>query len=206
MGITSWIAKTAVAFIAATSYPGVFLLMVLESMVFPVPSEAVMPFAGFLIADGTFTFTGVIIASTLGSIVGSAISYYMGFYGGKPFLKRFGKYLLLDTHDLEISERFFAKYGDVTIFISRFVPVVRHLISIPAGFSRMNFTKFIIYTTIGAGIWNGFLAWVGYKLKNNWAEVMTYSHTIDIVVVAILGLAALYYGYKIYVNTRRKTE
>lgn len=206
MGITEWIAKTAVAFIAATSYPGVFLLMVLESMVFPIPSEAVMPFAGFLIADGTFTFTGVIIASTFGSIVGSLLSYYIGYYGGKPFLKRFGKYLLLDTHDLEISERFFAKYGDITIFISRFVPVVRHLISIPAGFSKMNLTKFLIYTTLGAAMWNGFLAWVGFKLKNNWQEVMTYSHTIDIVVVAILGLATLYYGYKIYTNTRRKTE
>ena len=105
MGITQWIANTAVGFIAITSYPGIFLLMVLESMVFPVPSEAVMPFAGFLIVTGQFTFTGVIIASTLGSITGSLASYAMGYYGGKPFIKRFGKFLLLDTHDLEITER-----------------------------------------------------------------------------------------------------
>jgi membrane protein DedA with SNARE-associated domain len=204
MGITQWIANTAVAFIAATSYPGVFLLMVLESMVFPVPSEAVMPFAGFLIVTGQFTFTGVIIASTLGSIVGSLASYAMGFYGGKPFIRRFGKYLLLDTHDLEITERFFAKRGELTIFISRFIPVIRHMISIPAGLGKMNIWKFIVYTILGAGMWNGFLAYIGYKLKSNWTEVMTYSHIIDIVVVAVLGLAFLYYAYKVYINLTKK--
>ena len=204
MGITEWIAKTAVAFIAATSYPGIFLLMVLESMVFPVPSEAVMPFAGFLIVTGQFTFTGVIIASTLGSIVGSLASYAMGFYGGKPFIKKFGKYLLLDTHDLEITERFFAKRGELTIFISRFIPVIRHMISIPAGLGKMNIWKFIIYTVLGAGMWNAFLTYVGFKLKENWTEVMTYSHIIDIVVVAVLGLAFLYYAYKVYINLTKK--
>jgi membrane protein DedA with SNARE-associated domain len=204
MGITQWIANTAVAFISATSYPGIFLLMALESMVFPVPSEAVMPFAGFLIVDGQFTFTGVIIASTLGSIVGSLVSYAMGFYGGKPFIKRFGKFLLLDVHDLELTEKFFAKRGELTIFIARFVPVIRHLISIPAGLGKMKLGKFIIYTTLGAGLWNSFLAYVGFKLKENWAEVMKYSHTIDIVVVAILGFAFLYYAYKIYLNLTKK--
>lgn len=204
MGVTQWIANTAVAFIAATSYPGIFLLMVLESMVFPVPSEAVMPFAGFLIVDGQFTFTGVILASTLGSIVGSLISYAMGYYGGKPFIQKFGKFLLLDVHDLELTERFFAKRGELTIFISRFIPIVRHLISIPAGLGKMNLWKFSIYTVIGAGLWNSFLTYVGFKLKSNWTEVMKYSHTIDIVVIAILGIAFLYYAYKIYLNLTKK--
>jgi membrane protein DedA with SNARE-associated domain len=204
MGITEWIASTATAFIAATSYPGIFLLMVLESMVFPVPSEAVMPFAGFLIVDGRFTFTGVIIASTLGSIVGSLASYAMGYYGGKPFIKRFGKFLLLDVHDLAITEKFFDKHGELTIFVSRFIPVIRHLISIPAGIGKMNIVKFLIYTTLGAGLWNAFLTYVGYKLKSNWAEVMKYSHVIDLVVVAIIGIALLYYAYKIYLNVFKK--
>ncbi len=204
MGITEWIANTAVAFIAATSYPGIFLLMVLESMVFPVPSEAVMPFAGFLIVDGQFTFTGVIIASTLGSITGSLISYAIGFYGGRPFINKFGKFLLLDVHDLEITERFFSKSGELTIFIARFIPVIRHLISIPAGLGKMNLWKFILYTMIGAGLWNSFLTYVGFKLKANWQEVMKYSHTIDIVVVVVLGLAFLYYAYKIYLNLTKK--
>jgi membrane protein DedA with SNARE-associated domain len=157
-----------------------------------------------LIVDGQFTFTGVIIASTLGSIVGSLVSYAMGFYGGKPFIKRFGKFLLLDVHDLELTEKFFAKRGELTIFIARFVPVIRHLISIPAGLGKMKLGKFIIYTTLGAGLWNSFLAYVGFKLKENWAEVMKYSHTIDIVVVAILGFAFLYYAYKIYLNLTKK--
>ncbi len=198
MGITEWIAETAVMLIGATGYPGVFFLMMLESMVFPVPSEAVMPFAGFLIVDGQFTFTGVIIASTLGSIVGSLLSYAIGFYGGKPFITRFGKYLLLNTHHLEVSQHFFDKNGQITILISRFIPIVRHLISIPAGFGKMNLLKFSVYTVIGAGLWNAFLAYVGFKLKSNWAEVMKYSHIIDLVVVGILGVLVLYYFYKIY--------
>lgn len=204
MGITKWIAATATAFIASTSYFGIFFLMMLESMVFPVPSEAVMPFAGFLIVDGQFTFTWVIVASTLGSIVGSLLSYAMGYYGGKPFISRFGKFLLLDTHDLEITERFFAKRGEITIFISRFIPIIRHLISIPAGLGKMNLWKFSIYTILGAGMWNAFLTYVGFKLKSNWTEVMKYSHLIDIVVIAVLGLAFLYYVYKIYLSFAQK--
>jgi membrane protein DedA with SNARE-associated domain len=174
--------------------------MLMESMVFPVPSEAVMPFAGFLIVDGQFTFTGVIVASTLGSICGSLLSYAIGFYGGKPFIQQFGKYLLLNTHHLEISERYFEKRGDITILISRFIPVVRHLISIPAGFGKMNIWKFSIYTIIGAGCWNAILTYIGYILKNNWSEVMNYSHIIDLVVVGVLGIAGLYYLYKIIVS------
>jgi membrane protein DedA with SNARE-associated domain len=197
MGITEWIATTAVAMISATGYPGIFILMTMESMVFPVPSEAVMPFAGFLIVDGQFSFSGVIAASTIGSIVGSLISYSIGFYGGKPFIQKFGKYLLLNVHHLEVSEKFFAKRGDITILISRFIPIVRHLISIPAGFGKMNIWKFSIYTIIGAGCWNAFLTYVGYSLKNNWSEVMKYSHIIDLVVVGVLGIAGIYYMYKI---------
>jgi len=204
MGITQWIADHAVQFIAATSYPGVFLLMVLESMVFPVPSEAVMPFAGFRICDGQFTFAGVILASTLGSIVGSLVSYAMGYYGGKPFIQRFGKYLLLDTHDLDLTQRFFDKRGELTIFVSRFIPVIRHIISIPAGLGKMNIWKFIVYTILGAALWNTFLTYVGFKLKENWQDVMKYSHTIDLVVVAVLGLAFIYYAYKIFINLTKK--
>jgi membrane protein DedA with SNARE-associated domain len=204
MGLTEWIAVTAVAVIGAAGYPGVFFLMMLESMVFPVPSEAVMPFAGFLIVDGQFTFTGVILASTLGSIVGSLVSYAIGFYGGKPFIHRFGKYLLLNNNHLDLSQRFFTKNGEITILISRFIPIVRHLISIPAGFGKMNLAKFSVYTIIGACLWNAFLTYVGFKLKSNWSEVMKYSHIIDLVVIGVLGIAALYYLYKIYISLSKK--
>ena len=198
MGITEFLVAYIISFIQSTGYISIFLLMMLESMVAPVPSEAVMPFAGFLIADGHFTFTAVILISTLGSIVGSLISYYIGYYGGRPLVEKFGKYLLLDKHHLDITEKYFNKRGELTIFISRFIPVVRHLISIPAGMGKMNVIKFCIYTIIGAAMWNTFLAWVGYKLEKNYQEVLKYSSVIDIVVVAVLGLIFIYVVYKLY--------
>ena len=189
MGVTKFIAEFATQFIDSTGYLGVFVLMVMESMIFPVPSEAVMPFAGFHIVTSRFSWAGVVLSSTFGSIVGSLISYYVGLYGGKPFVKRYGRWFLLNQHDLEITERFFNRWGDIAIFVCRFVPVVRHLISLPAGTGRMNVVKFSIYTIIGAGMWNTFLAGCGYFLKQRWEVVMKYSHIVDIVVV--VGLLAL---------------
>jgi membrane protein DedA with SNARE-associated domain len=193
MGLTAFIAEFATHLIETLGYPSVFILMVMESMVFPVPSEAVMPFAGFLIVQKSFSFAMVIMVSTAGSIVGSLISYAIGYYGGMPFVKKFGKYALLDVEELEATQRFFKKRGEITILICRFIPVVRHLISIPAGIGKMNLLTFSVFTVIGAGLWNAFLTYVGYVLKNNWAQVMKYSHVIDIVVVVFLaGLVGLY--------------
>jgi membrane protein DedA with SNARE-associated domain len=193
MGITEFLAQYATAFIDKTGYASVFVLMVMESMVFPVPSEAVMPFAGFLIAGSKFTFALVIAVSTAGSIVGSLISYGIGRWGGKPFIGRFGKYLLLDQDDLAATERFFGRYGEATIFVCRFIPVVRHLISLPAGTGKMNIVKFSVYTVIGAGMWNAFLAFCGFHLRKNWESVMHYSRYIDIVVLLLLVLGAAYF-------------
>lgn len=189
MGLTEWLAGYITKLIEWGGYISVTILMTMESMVFPVPSEAVMPFAGFLVAEGHFTFWGVVVASTIGSIIGSVLSYVAGYYGGKPFVHRFGKYVFLNQHHLDTSEKFFNKYGEITIFICRFIPIVRHLISIPAGFARMNIVKFLIFTVAGAGIWNAFLTFVGSILRQNWEEVMKYSKILDIIViVAILGL------------------
>lgn len=205
MGITEFLVGYIVAFIQSTGYMSVFILMMLESMVAPVPSEAVMPFAGFLVESGEFTFAGVLIVSTFGSIIGSLISYYIGYFGGRPLVERFGKYLLLDKHHLDLTEKYFQKKGDTTIFICRFIPVVRHLISIPAGMGKMNIVKFSIYTIIGAALWNAFLTYVGIKLKSNWNEVIKYSSVIDIVVVIGLVLVCFYAGYKLY-SARKKSK
>jgi membrane protein DedA with SNARE-associated domain len=186
VGLTEVIAQFATTFIDKIGYIGVFVLMAMESMVFPVPSEAVMPFAGFLIAGGRLSFSGAIVSSTLGSIAGSLISYGMGARGGRPFIDRYGKFLLLDRRDLAFTERFFNNYGSATIFVSRFIPVVRHLISIPAGTGKMRLLPFTIYTVIGAGLWNSFLIVAGYYLRQKWSELMKYSHIIDIVVVILL--------------------
>ena len=165
-------------------------------MVLPVPSEAVMPFAGFLVADGKFTFILVIIISTLGSLVGSLISYAIGYYSEKALIHKYGKFLLLDAEELDATDRFFNKYGDVTIFICRFIPVVRHLISIPAGIAEMNIWKFVLFTVIGAGLWNTFLAFVGFHLRSNWEAVMKYSKIIDVFVLLLLAALIAYYIYK----------
>jgi membrane protein DedA with SNARE-associated domain len=184
----------------STGYLTVFVTMVMESMVLPVPSEAVMPFAGFLVAEGKFTFFWVVLISTAGSLLGSAISYAIGYYCEKAVIHKYGKFLLLDKEELDATERFFNKYGEATIFISRFIPVVRHLISIPAGFARMDFLKFYLFTALGAGLWNSFLAFSGFYLKSNWEAVMKYSRYID---VAVLLLLAALVGYFVYKHIKR---
>ncbi|MEK7432327.1 MAG: DedA family protein [Cyanobacteriota bacterium] len=185
MGLTNLIIQYSTMIIENIGYTGVFLLMILESMIAPLPSEAVMPFAGFLIHEGKMTWAGVAFASTLGSLVGSLVSYYLGLFGGKPLILKFGKYLFLDVHHLELTEKFFAKNGEIAVFISRFIPVVRHFISIPAGVGKMNIVKFITYTAIGACGWNVFLTWVGYLMKENWEQIHHYTKYGDIIVISV---------------------
>jgi membrane protein DedA with SNARE-associated domain len=201
MGITEFLAQYITAFIDKTGYISVFVFMVMESTAFPVPSETILPFAGFLIAESKLTFTLVIAVSTLGSIVGSLLSYWIGLYGGQPFIERYGRFFLLDHDDLAATERFFKKYGDATIFICRFIPVVRHLISLPAGMGRMNLVRFSIYTIIGAGLWNAFLTVCGFYLRKNWEVVMQYSRIVDIAVLAILVFGIIFFIKK-YVSRR----
>ena len=206
MGITEFLASYITRFMESTGYITVFIAMAMESMVFPIPSEAVMPFAGFLVAESKFTFILVVIISTLGSIVGSLISYAIGYYSERALIHKYGRFLLLDPEELEATERFFNRYGDITIFISRFIPVVRHLISIPAGFAEMNIFKFIIFTVLGAGLWNSFLAYTGFYLKSNWEVVMRYSRVIDIIVILILAGLFAYYIYRHNIRRARRAR
>jgi Uncharacterized membrane-associated protein len=204
MSITEILANFFSNIIYEIGYVGVMVLMAMESMIFPVPSEAVMPFTGFLVYEEKFSWMGVFISSTLGSIIGSSISYLMGLYGGRAFILKYGKYFLLEKEHLEITEKFFSKYGEITILISRFIPVVRHLISIPAGMARMNFMKFIIFTTIGASAWNMFLAYIGYILKSNWKEIMKYSKVFDLIVILAIFLLSVYFLYKQFKKSKQK--
>ena len=188
---------------SAGGYFGLFVLMALESMIAPVPSEVVMPFAGYLVLQGRFDFWIALLVSGLGSIFGSVLSYYIGFYGGRPFVLRYGKYLLLDKEHLEWTENWFRKQGDKTIFISRFIPVVRHLISIPAGIAKMAIRKFVIYTFLGATIWNFILLYAGFKLGEHWDKIHQYSKELDIIFVA---LVILFFAYFIWNHRKRKNE
>jgi membrane protein DedA with SNARE-associated domain len=180
--VVTWVVKI----IELMSYPGIAFLMALESMIFPLPSEAVLPFAGFLISEGELNLWLVALAATVGSLIGSWVSYEIGYYGGKPFLKRWGKYFLLNETHLDWTEQWFLKYGDKTIFFSRLIPVVRHFISIPAGMTKMNRTKFFIYTFAGAFIWNLFLTWVGVLLGKEWSRITQYTKPFEIIVLIII--------------------
>jgi len=192
--------------VSAISYLGVFILMALESTMFPIPSEGVMPFAGFLIAEGTMKFSFALIASTLGCLAGAMTSYAIGYYGGTRFVRKFGRYFLLDEKHLKISEEWFKKKGKITIFICRFVPGIRHVISIPAGVAKMDLWHFSAYTLLGAGIWNSFLLYLGYILEKNWKLVYNYSSTIDWIIIAIVAICIVYYILKVISNKKKRSE
>jgi membrane protein DedA with SNARE-associated domain len=162
-------------------------------MVAPIPSEAVMPFAGFLIVEGQFSMRGVVVASSLGSTIGSLISYYLGFYGGKVFVRRVGRYLFLDEGHLEWTHRFFERYGEPTIFVGRFIPAVRHLISIPAGVGKMNILMFTFFTVVGATCWNFILAYAGMHLKERWEVIHNFSEYIDVTIVILVCAFMIFY-------------
>lgn len=189
--ITELISKIAVQILETTAYAGAFILMALESMIAPVPSEAVMPFVGFLVTDGKWNLWLALLATSLGSLAGSLASYWMGYYGGKPLVLKVGKYLLLNRHDLELTERYFnRKQGLYTVFLARFIPVIRHFISIPAGMGKMPLVPFMLVSLVGATLWNGFLLYLGMRLREHWTVVQKYSHQVDIVIVvlAVIGI------------------
>jgi membrane protein DedA with SNARE-associated domain len=195
-GLLELLAVFAIDVISKIGYLGVFFLMVMESMVIPIPSELVLPFAGFLISRGDFSFVWVMIVSSLGSITGSLISYYMGRYGGNAFVIRYGKYVLLDVEDLKKTERWFEKRGEYTIFISRFIPVVRHLISIPAGIGKMDLKRFCLYTVVGASMWNFILIYAGYLLGEHWDRIKHYSEPVSLTVAAALVIGFIWFVYR----------
>ncbi len=189
-------AKYATQLISTSGYFGVFILMAAESTMIPLPSELVMPFAGYLTFTGKFNFMFVAIISALGTVSGSLLSYYIGEYGGEPFLEKYGKYLLINKRDLEWTHKWFNRHGEKTIFISRFIPVVRHLISIPAGIAEMNIKRFTIFTFLGGFLWNTFLAYFGYKLGEHWDLVHHYISPLRHVVLVLLIAGVVFFVYK----------
>jgi len=209
MSILSEILAAIGSFVLSTisllGYAGIFFLMMLESMVVPVPSELVMPFAGFLVAQGNFNFILVIVASTLGSITGSLIFYYIGKTGGHTLVEKYGKYVLVDMEDIKKTEEWFNKRGELTIFIARLIPVVRHLISLIAGIGKMNVKKFTLYTILGATLWNGILTYLGFILGQHWNEVSQYVEELDIIIVILLIVGCLYFAYR-HITRKKKNQ
>ena len=154
--------------ISAMGYAGVVLLMGIESACIPLPSEIIMPFAGYLVYTGRFDLHGAALAGAVGCIVGSIPAYYLGQYGGRPLIERYGKYVLLSRHELDLADRLFARWGQWVVLAARLLPVIRTFIAFPAGVARMNMTRFVVYTFVGSYPWCYALAWVGMKLGEKW--------------------------------------
>lgn len=195
-----WLADFAVYVMTTTGYAGLFLLMVAESMILPVPSEAVMPFAGYLAAQGKMTVWGAMLASSAGSVVGSAIGYAMGAYGLLPLVRRYGKYVLIHERHVDAANTWFEKRGAWAIFICRFIPGVRHISSIPAGAARMPLGPFFLATLVGATIWNGFLFWLGYAYGTAVAEAT--KPYLDLVGLLLLLLLGAYVAFEVWRATK----
>src|SRR5579875_2469183 len=174
-----------VSFLVGLGYGGILVAMAIESCLIPLPSELIMPFAGFYAFQGHFNLFATAIAGALGCVVGSAVAYWIGALGGRPLLLRYGRYILISERDADRADHFFARYGDATIFFTRLMPIVRTFISLPAGIARMNFGRFLIYTFVGSLPWCFILAFAGYKLGQHWHEVGGFLHRYDYVVVAV---------------------
>lgn len=186
-------------------YPGLFLLIMLESTLVPIPSELIMPFAGYLAFKGDFSLPVILVINSSAALTGSAICYWIGVAGGKPLLERYGKYFLLRAKDIERTERFFARHGKATILISRFLPVVRHVISVPAGIARMPLRSFFTQTFIGATIWGTVLMMIGYELGANWETVALQLKHIDLVIGALIVLTLLTLAVRFVLRRRRES-
>jgi membrane protein DedA with SNARE-associated domain len=178
--------------ISSWGYAGIYITMTLESTLIPIPSEVVIPFAGFLAYMGEMNIWLIVLVSSFANLTGSIIAYEVGKYLGRGFIERYGKYVLLNMGHLQLVERWFDKYGSLTILFSRMLPLVRTINALPAGIGKMNFPKFCIYTFIGSIPWNLALVLVGYLLKENWSILEKYSLYIDI--LAILVVAAVIFS------------
>ncbi|MFN3528108.1 MAG: DedA family protein [Candidatus Altarchaeaceae archaeon] len=194
--IVDSIIELAVKIIEDFGYIGIFVLMLLESTATPIPSEGVMPFAGFLIHKGKFDIILSSSAGAIGSLTGALISYYIGKFFGRKFIIKYGKYLLITEKHLIATENFFNKYGSKAIFFARFVPVVRHLISFPAGIGKMNILKFSIYTFLGSFIWCFILAYLGYILAENWKIIRDYTEILDYFIILVIIIIFIWFLMK----------
>jgi membrane protein DedA with SNARE-associated domain len=197
------ILEVLTAFIVATistlGYGGIVLLMAIESACIPLPSEIIMPFSGYLVYTGRFNIWLVAVAGALGCVVGSLVAYWVGMYGGRPLIEKYGKFVLVSKHDLDLADRWFDRFGEVIVFVSRLLPAIRTFIAFPAGVARMNLKKFIIYTFAGSLPWCLGLAYVGQKLGERWDKdprLKTLFHRFDFVIGIVIVLAAAWWIWR----------
>jgi membrane protein DedA with SNARE-associated domain len=197
-----------VAVISAMGYGGIVLLMAIESACIPLPSEVIMPFSGYLVYKGDFNIWWVAVAGAVGCVLGSLVAYWVGMYGGRPLIEKYGRYILISNHDLDLADRWFKRYGEVIVFASRLLPVIRTFIAFPAGVARMNLKRFVVYTFLGSFPWCLGLAYVGQLLGEQWDKnptLKSWFHRFDFVIGIILVLAVIWWVRR-HIKNSRSTE
>jgi len=193
--ILTGVSAFIIATISTLGYGGIVLMMAIESACIPLPSEVIMPFSGYLVADGRLSLNLVAVAGASGCLLGSYAAYFVGASGGRWFLERYGHWVLIAPHELEVADRFFARWGSPAVFFSRLLPVVRTFIAFPAGVARMRLVPFTIYTLLGSYIWCLILAYTGMKLGQHWKQLGPYFHRFDTAIGLLLALGV---GFLLY--------
>ncbi len=185
-GILFWLTSLIITIISNTGYVGVAALMALASFNIPVSSEAVMVFSGYLAFDGRFNLILIILTGAIGDLIGCLAAYCLGFYGGRPLIEKYGKYIFLSSHELNKTENWFLKYGRWVAFAGRLLPLIRSFSSFPAGLSKMDIKKFLSYSFFGALIWSGTFSVIGFKMAENWTQINVYFRKLDIIIGVLL--------------------
>lgn len=204
--IIAALAAFVIAVISKAGYIGLVALMAIESACIPLPSEIIMPFAGYLVYTGQFSLFWAATAGAVGCNVGSVIAYEIGFFGGRRLIEKYGSYLLMNRHDLDLADRFFQRFGSTAVFIGRLLPVVRTFIALPAGVARMPRLRFHIYTFLGSWPWCLALAWIGMKLGERWhsdPRLSHWLHRLDVVVIVLLVIAVIWFVRSHWKNRMR---
>lgn len=194
--IITWLGGIIVGVISAGGYLGVVLLMGVESACIPLPSEIIMPFAGYLVYAGRFNLFWAATAGAVGCNLGSLVAYEIGCFGGRPLVEQYGRYLWINRHDLDLADRFFRRFGSTAVFIGRLLPGIRTFIALPAGLARMPRLRFHLYTFAGSWPWCFALAWIGMKLGERWAtdpRLRLWLHRLDVVIILLLLLAIVWF-------------
>ena len=191
--IIDFLMQIIIQVIDFSGYLGIILLMLISSCGIPLPSEIIMAFSGFLVADGEMNFWPVALMGVLGSLLGSWLAYYIGLKGGRPFIEKYGKFVLISKHDLNLADKWFVQYGQLIVFVGRLLPIIRTYISFPAGIAKMNFKKFSLYTFLGVLPWCVLFAWLGVKMGAHWEVIREKMHDFDLIIgAAIITVIALY--------------
>lgn len=206
VGIVETVTNFAIYLIENLGYWGIFLGMTLESACIPIPSEVIMTLSGFVVYKGQMSLLGITLVGVMGNLLGSLIAYFVGLKGGRPFLEKYGKYVLISHNRLEMAHAWFDRYGHEAVLISRVLPIIRTFISLPAGIAEMDLKKFTIYTLLGSIPWCFALAYIGFMLGPNWNIIEKYFRYMDIIVVAVALIFIIYLIYKYWYKPHKITQ